>query len=59
MTCPECADIVSGCARWSVQTESTNRQADSLQKPRDTGDEPVYAATVCMRAGRYQKSMVG
>lgn len=37
--------------------DSVARPVGKAETPRDTREDRVYAATVCMRAGRYQKSM--
>ena len=47
----------TGKRRYPVVVLVAHRPADSLRKPQDTREDRVYAATVCMRAGRYQKSM--
>ena len=44
----------TGKRRYPVVVLVAHRPADSLRKPQDTREDRVYAATVCMRAGRYQ-----
>ena len=46
MTCHSC-----------LHEDSVARPVGKAETPRDTREDRVYAASVCMRAGRYQKSM--